>query len=65
MKLKDWMTSKSIKGVDFAAQVRVSSATISLLCSGERMPSVELAQRIEKATRGQVKLGDWVKETAE
>ncbi|WP_225028988.1 helix-turn-helix transcriptional regulator [Xinfangfangia pollutisoli] len=46
----------------FAETVGVDQATVSKLCRGKLVPSLPLAVRIERATRGEVAASSWVPE---
>lgn len=52
-------------GRAFAEKVKASPATISQIMRGHKKPSIDLAARIEKETKGRVRASDWVKEVAE
>jgi transcriptional regulator with XRE-family HTH domain len=59
-KLRDFLTSERIPQIQFADRLGVRQATISRLCSGEGVPSLELAARIERETGGAVPMNSWV-----
>ncbi|WP_142663590.1 helix-turn-helix domain-containing protein [Paracoccus laeviglucosivorans] len=48
------------KQADFAVRVNVRQGTVSKLCRGQMIPSMMLAQRIERATGGKVPVAIWV-----
>ncbi|MEM6557984.1 MAG: helix-turn-helix domain-containing protein [Pseudomonadota bacterium] len=52
--LGQWRKSKGYTQGAFAKLIGTSAAYISQIESGHRRPSIELAKRIEKATRGRV-----------
>ncbi len=63
-KLRDHLTQSRISQVTFADLIGVRQATVSRLCSGEQVPSLELAVRIERETKGAVPANSWVPEPA-
>jgi DNA-binding XRE family transcriptional regulator len=58
--LKEYRSGASILQADFAASVGVSQATISKIESGEALPGLFLAVRIQRATGGKVPATSWV-----
>lgn len=58
MKLADYLTKHDLSQAEFAEIVSVSQARIAQLCSGD-MPSLKLAQRIDVATKGAVRMSEW------
>ncbi len=65
MKLETYLKTKSITRTDFAGLIGTTQASVSRYVSGERRPSIEMIDKIEKATRGKVKMRDWFKEVPE
>ena len=65
MKLETYLKSKSITRTDFAGLIGTTQASVSRYVSGERRPSIEMIDKIEKATKGKVKMRDWFKEVPE
>ncbi len=59
MKLHHYLESKNEPGAHFARRVGADQSVISRLVTGDRTPTLALAQRIDKATGGQVSLHDW------
>ena len=59
MKLSTYLKQENETALAFAHRVKVSAASVCRLLTGARMPSVELAQNIYKATAGKVGLADW------
>lgn len=54
MTLDEYLFRHKLQQQDFAAQIEASNSMVSFIRSGTRRPSIELAQRIEKATDGKV-----------
>lgn len=54
MRLKIYLKTNKITELKFANRVNVSQPFISQICNGNRRPSPELADLIEKATGGSV-----------
>lgn len=61
-KLREHLNQARISQVAFADLIGVRQATVSRLCSGEQVPSLELAVRIERETKGAVPANSWVPE---
>jgi DNA-binding transcriptional regulator YdaS (Cro superfamily) len=55
MTLDEYLWRNKVSNIDFAASVGSSDSMVSAVKNSMRRPSVELAQRIEKATKGEVK----------
>lgn len=64
MKLHEYLKSKNIKPAAFAASIDVAPSTITRIIRGERTPRIELAAKIKLATKGKVKIDDFMPETA-
>ena len=60
-KLSDYLKRKNITGQEFAASVKADPATISRILRGQE-PRIALALRIESATKGAVKVRDWIEQ---
>ena len=58
--LGSYLQTAKIKQSAFAASISVDQATVSKLCRGKIQPSLELAFRIERQTRGAVQASSWV-----
>ena len=54
MKLSDWFRLQGVSATRFAHSLGVEPSTITRLVNGERSCSLELAIRIENATKGKV-----------
>lgn len=61
-KLANYLMNVSASQADFAAAVGITRGHMSALLSGVRLPSLDLAVRIERATSGQVPASSWVAE---
>jgi transcriptional regulator with XRE-family HTH domain len=61
MDLREYLKLNKIKQKNFADDVGISEAYISLILSGRRMPSVPVALQIEKASKGKVRAIDILK----
>lgn len=51
-----WLTIANLTQADAARKLEVSESTISLIISGDRRPSPELAQKIVQESSGKVSL---------
>jgi transcriptional regulator with XRE-family HTH domain len=60
MKLNEWLAREGMLQRAFAEKVGANPSTISLILSGMRNPSLDLAVRIEEATKGRVKVREWI-----
>lgn len=61
MKLKDWRTREGLSQQDVADMINVERSTISRYeITGDRTPSLKVAQKIIKLTGGWVTLDDLV-----
>lgn len=56
MKLNEWI-KKRLNGnqAEFSRLIGVSRAAVSLYCLGKRQPTKEIAEKIAKVTKGEVK----------
>jgi len=54
MKLADYLKTNQEAPANFARRIGLSRSYISLLMSGKRTPSPEIALKIENATNGKV-----------
>lgn len=59
MKLKDYLESKGISAVRFAADMNVSYSTLCYWRNGQKHPSLEHMIEIEKLTNGEVTMKDF------
>lgn len=65
MKLEQYLTDKNIKPVAFAASIDVAPSTITRIIRGERLPRIDLVEKIKRATGGEVTLEDFLSEPAQ
>ena len=56
MKLRDWLYKKGISQTGFARVAGINSCYLSLLMSGRRKAGRDAAQKIDKATNGEINL---------
>lgn len=59
MKLSDYLGTKGILPSHFAKALGVKASTVHRLLTGERAPSLEMVERIERVTGGKVRFHDW------
>ena len=58
MTISEFIKKQGISKEVFAKFVELSPASVYKYCTGERVPSLKTAARIEKMTRGQVTMSD-------
>jgi plasmid maintenance system antidote protein VapI len=58
-RLARWLESVGMTRVELAQRLEVFYGHVDKMCHGERRPSLELALRIEKLTRGAVPMSYW------
>jgi len=64
MKLKEYLDKSGIKQNFLANKAGISPVTFSLYVLGKKVPNIETAWKIHKATNGAVTFQDWLhKET--
>lgn len=63
MKLKEYLDATGIKQTFLAKKSGISKASINVYALGKKVPSIEVALKIEKATDGHVRLYDWLDES--
>ena len=63
--LSQFLKTKSIRQQEFADAISISRPYLSLLLSGQKRPSLDLALRIADATGGAVPVTSWRREPAE
>ena len=61
MDLKDFLEEEGIKFYKFAEKVKISTSNLHYIINRTRSPTLELALRIEEATKGEVKCKDLIK----
>ena len=52
--IKRWLSEHNINQRDMAEQIGINPATMSKIVRGERMPRIDVVERIEIATFGDV-----------
>lgn len=57
--MKDWIKTKGIRQYECARALGVSPGFLSVILSGAKRPSLELAMRINLFTGGQVPMTAW------
>lgn len=60
MRLAEYLEAKGIKRGDFAREVGVSAGWVTSLCDGSGWPSRDVAEKIARATNGEVTASDFV-----
>lgn len=63
MKLRSFLDTpkgSSISMAEWARRIGVTRGYFSQLANGDKMPSIDVAWTIEKATQGEVRMQDWV-----
>lgn len=63
MRLAQYLETRSIKRVEFAARIGVSPAWITALCDGTGWPSRDVADKIQRETAGDVTPDDFLPTT--
>ena len=59
-KLRMWLIKNGVPQATMARSAGVGRTTIVDLCAGRGVPTLEAASRIDNATDGAVKAGDWL-----
>lgn len=60
MTLAEYLTKYRLSATAFAAKVPCAPSTITRIINGESEPSLAMAQAITLATRGRVRLADFL-----
>ncbi len=60
MKLEQYLNDNEIKHHEFAGKVGTSQASITRYVNGDRRPSIEMIEKIKRATKGKVQHADWI-----
>jgi transcriptional regulator with XRE-family HTH domain len=60
--LHTYLTENRIRQDDFAKLVGTTQGMVSRLVRGRIQPSLDLAVRIQRATKGEVSAASWIKE---
>lgn len=64
MKLEQYLRDNDIKPVAFASSIDVAPSTITRILRGERLPRIDLVEKIKRATGGLVTVEDFLSEGA-
>ena len=59
MKIKTWIVAEDIDRRDLAEKLGVTYTTLSMFCSGTRMPSAQTIAKLHNLSRGKVSFGDF------
>ncbi len=59
MRLSQWITLNGFKQREIAAQLAISQAYLSMICSDQRCPSIRLLRRIQDLTDAKVTIADF------
>lgn len=59
MTLEKYLENSPLSEAAFAELIGVKQATVNRYVNGKRFPSPVMIQRIEKASKGKVKVMDW------
>lgn len=62
--LDKYLSDQGLTDAEFAKRIQCSREYVSMLRKGARRPSLEIADRIARATVGNVPLTSWVTATA-
>lgn len=62
MKFKEWIEVEGFKIDKIAEKIGISRQALSYLINGHHVPSLKVAVKIEKLTKGKVKCKDWIDE---
>lgn len=60
MKLGEYLSSKGINRRDFAREIDVTAGWVTALCDGTGWPSRTVAEKIARATAGEVTADDFL-----
>jgi len=60
MTLDQWLRANEITRSEFAARIGVSQGFVSMLCSGAKKPSLHTLSAIQRVTKGEVALEDFL-----
>lgn len=59
MNLRPYLSENGISPADFAREIRVEPASVHRYLTGERIPRLEILERIVQATKGAVQANDF------
>jgi DNA-binding transcriptional regulator YdaS (Cro superfamily) len=60
MTLSDYLAANDITRAEFAAKIAVSQGFVSMLCNGVKRPSLQTLADIQRVTKGEVALEDFL-----
>jgi transcriptional regulator with XRE-family HTH domain len=60
MRLSRWINEQPETQRQIAVQLGISQPHLSMLCSDQRQPSLQVLERIEELTEGEVTLRDFI-----
>jgi transcriptional regulator with XRE-family HTH domain len=63
MTLRDWMDKNHVTQLDMSEKTGISQSLLSKYLSGDRIPKIENALVISKATKGAVPVESWVRKS--
>ena len=59
-KFSDWVMKKDIKQKGMAKKIGISTSTMHEILRCDKIPNIKTAYEIEKYTKGEITLYDWV-----
>jgi DNA-binding transcriptional regulator YdaS (Cro superfamily) len=62
MQLSEWLKRANLSQKGFARVLGVSPACVNRFIKGNREPSIDMIDQIERATNGDVRYDDWKKQ---
>ena len=64
-RLQDWLEAKDLTQRDFSKLIGMTQSWLSLLLSGNKIPTLTQAVEIEKTTKGYVTPSMWLREQSQ
>lgn len=64
MQLSEWLKRANLSQKGFARVLGVSPACVNRFIKGNREPSIDMIDQIERATNGDVRYDDWKRKIA-
>jgi DNA-binding XRE family transcriptional regulator len=58
MQVKNYIEKYNISQTDFANKIGISKTHVNLIIKGKRIPSVNLAKKIELLTKGKIRASE-------
>lgn len=58
---KVWLKKNKLTQAQFAKMITISPSALNNYLTKKRVPILEIVARVEKATKGQVRMEDWLK----